>query len=113
VEAIRAGAGVPDLAVRLLRIFPWSFGAATATAYRVGNALQSLDSGPADDRDPLAPDLGVVYRSEVIMPDGTAEPAPGRAVLDALPGARAPHAWARPGPPDLHPGSVRRSAERC
>ena len=39
VEAIRAAAGVSDLEPEILRIFPWSFGAAVATAHRAGNGF--------------------------------------------------------------------------
>jgi 2-polyprenyl-6-methoxyphenol hydroxylase-like FAD-dependent oxidoreductase len=39
VHAIRAGAGVPHLTPQILRIFPWSFGAAVATALRAGNGF--------------------------------------------------------------------------
>jgi len=38
-ETIRAGAGVSDLTLEILRVFPWSFGAAVATAHRVGNGF--------------------------------------------------------------------------
>jgi 2-polyprenyl-6-methoxyphenol hydroxylase-like FAD-dependent oxidoreductase len=152
-EAIRAGAGVPDLKPETLRIFPWSFGAAVATAHRAGNgflvgdaahrttprgamgmntaiaaghnlgwklgwvlrgwagealldsyeaerrpvglrnALRSLETGDEYDGEPLADDFGVVYSSEVILPDGAAMPKPGQVPLDAMPGSRAPHAW--------------------
>lgn len=39
IETIRAGAGVSDLTPEILRVFPWSFGAAVATAHRVGNGF--------------------------------------------------------------------------
>jgi hypothetical protein len=39
VAAIRDDAGMPDLDVELLGIFPWSFGAAVATAMRAGDVF--------------------------------------------------------------------------
>jgi 2-polyprenyl-6-methoxyphenol hydroxylase-like FAD-dependent oxidoreductase len=56
----------------------------------LANARRSLEPavGAAAEVDDLADDLGVVYRSHVIVSPG-AEPAR----TDAIPGARAPHAW--------------------
>lgn len=150
-ETIRVAAGVPDLDLEVLRVFPWSFGAEVATAQRSGNAFlvgdaahrttprgaTGMNTGIADahnlgwklgwvlrgwageglldsyeaerrpvglhnalrslegrdrDGDELSEDFGVVYRSDVVIPDTSAGSSPGDAGRGARPGARAPHA---------------------
>jgi 2-polyprenyl-6-methoxyphenol hydroxylase-like FAD-dependent oxidoreductase len=152
-DAIRTGAGAPDLEPEILAVFPWTFGAAASTAHRAGNgflvgdaahrttprgatgmntgiadahnlgwklawvirgwadealldsyeperrpvglrnALRSLERRDDDGMEMIAEDLGVVYRSGVIVADDTTDREAGAGVVDALPGARAPHAW--------------------
>jgi hypothetical protein len=62
------------------------------------NALRSLQPSAedAEDRDLLADDLAVVYRSEVVaetFAESCARPDSESPVTRAVPGGRAPHAW--------------------
>jgi 2-polyprenyl-6-methoxyphenol hydroxylase-like FAD-dependent oxidoreductase len=57
-------------------------------------ALSIVPDGGGGSDDGLAEDLGTVVRSDVIVDDGSPEPAEdGPFMADARPGARAPHAW--------------------
>ena len=63
--------------------------------YPVGlhNALASLEAFSPERSHDLSHDFGVVYASSTIQPDAQAPATEDGAVIDASPGARAPHAW--------------------
>ena len=63
--------------------------------YPVGlhNALASLEAFSPERSHDLSHDFGVVYVSGAVQPDAQAPVTEDGAVVEAAPGARAPHAW--------------------
>ena len=57
------------------------------------NALASLEAFSPERSHDLSHDFGVVYASSAIQPDAQAPATEDGAVVEATPGARAPHAW--------------------